>query len=86
MVLESCRTVVCIFNGDGLPIRRIRLANAAGVLGTYEGKRCLLRPDPTPDRMRAIILLILVLPISVFADQYDKILEAIAKVETGGEA
>ena len=28
--------------------------------------------------MRAIILLILVLPISVFADQYDKILEAIA--------
>jgi len=28
----------------------------------------------------------LVLPISVFADQYDKILEAIAKVETGGEA
>jgi len=36
--------------------------------------------------MRAIILLILVLPISVFADQYDKFLEAIAKVETGGEA
>ena len=33
--------------------------------------------------MRAIVLLILVLPLPVFADQYDRILEAIAKVETG---
>ena len=33
--------------------------------------------------MRAIVLLILLLPLPVFADQYDKILEAIAKVETG---
>lgn len=33
--------------------------------------------------MRVLILLILLLPIPAFADHYDRILEAIAKVETG---
>ena len=63
-------------------VRRIRLAIATGLLGTSGGKRCL-RTDLTPDRMRAIILLTLLLPIPVFADQYDRILDAIAMVETG---
>ncbi len=39
-------------------------------------------PDPTL-RMRVIILLILLLPLPALADQYDRILDAIAKVETG---
>ena len=33
--------------------------------------------------MRILILTLLLLPLSAFADQYDRILDAIAKVETG---
>ena len=36
-----------------------------------------------PARMRTLILFILLLPLPAVADQYDRILDAIAKVETG---
>src|SRR5437016_171133 len=58
------------------------LGAASFVNGTF-GRRRGLVIDLPPTCMRVIVLLLLLLPLRVFADQYDKILDAIAKVETG---
>jgi len=44
---------------------------------------CVVYPRTPADRMRAILLISLMFPLTALADHYDRILDAIAKVETG---
>lgn len=60
----------------------MHLTSATGLRGTSAKPGCL-PVDPTPNRMRIFILFFVLLPLPAFADHYDRILEAIAKVETG---